>query len=96
MPDSIIMEKVADFAADCFCAELVKTEDFQIFGALIAADMRRVAASAPRGWSVHERATRTVRRSPFRSCWLGGLQNRVIPPDFVSENVAGYAAFLER
>ncbi len=76
MSDSIIMERVADAAADCFYAELVKTEDFRAFEALVAADMRTVAAgvlrrcverfdaalvgSAPRGWSVHERASRTV------------------------------------
>lgn len=76
MPDSTIMERVAGAAADCFYPELVKTEDFRAFEALVAADMRTVAAgvlrrcverfdaglarSVPRGWSVHERASRTV------------------------------------
>ena len=76
MTDSIIMERVSDAAADCLYSELVKTEDFQAFEALVAADMRTVAAgalrrcverfdaelvaSAPRGWSVHERVNRTV------------------------------------
>lgn len=76
MSDSIIMERVADAAADCFYSELIKTEDFQAFEALVAADMRAVAAgvlrrcverfdadlaaNAPRGWAVHERASRTV------------------------------------
>ena len=44
MTDSIIMERVADAAADCFYAELAKTEDFQAFEALVAADMRAIAA----------------------------------------------------
>ena len=76
MTDSIIMERVADAAADCFYSELAKTEDFQAFEALVAADMRAIAAgvlrrcverfdadlvaNAPRGWTVHERAARTV------------------------------------
>ena len=76
MTDSIIMGRVADAAADCLYAELAKTEDFQAFEALVAADMRTVAAgalrrcverfdadlaaNAPRGWTVHERASRTV------------------------------------
>lgn len=76
MTDSIIMERVADAAAECFYAELVKTEDFGAFEALVAADMRSIAAgvlrrcierfdaelvgSMPRGWSVHERAARTL------------------------------------
>ena len=37
MADSIIMERVADAAAECFCAELVKTEDLGAFEALVAA-----------------------------------------------------------
>ena len=37
MADSIIMERVADAAAECFCAELVKTEDLGVFEALVAA-----------------------------------------------------------
>lgn len=76
MTDSIIMGRVADAAADCLYAELVKTEDFQAFEAMLAADMRAVAAgvlrrcverldadlvaNAPRGWAVHERASRTL------------------------------------
>ena len=70
------MERVADAAAECFYAELVKTEDFGAFEALVAADMRSIAAGVlrrcierfdaelvgnmPRGWSVHERAARTL------------------------------------
>lgn len=76
MADSIIMERVADAAAECFCAELVKTEDLGAFEALVAAAMRKIAAGVlrrcierfdaelvgnmPRGWSVHERAVRTL------------------------------------
>ena len=76
MADSIIMERVADAAAECFYAELVKTEDLRAFEALVAADMRKIAAGVlrrcierfdaelvgnmPRGWSVHERAARTL------------------------------------
>lgn len=76
MADSIIMERVADAAAECFYAELVKTEDLGAFEALVAADMRSIAAGVlrrcierfdaelvgnmPRGWSVHERAARTL------------------------------------
>ena len=76
MTDSTILERVADAAADCFYPDLVKTEDFRAFEALVTADMRTVAAgvlrrcverfdaelaeAAPRGWSVHERASRTV------------------------------------
>lgn len=37
MADSIIMERVADAAAECFYAELVKTEDLGAFEALVAA-----------------------------------------------------------
>lgn len=39
MADSIIMERVADAAAECFYAELVKTEDLGAFEALVAADL---------------------------------------------------------
>ena len=76
MADSIIMERVADAAAECFYADLVKTEDFGAFEALIAADMRKIAAGVlrrcierfdaelvgnmPRSWCVHERAVRTL------------------------------------
>ena len=76
MTDSIIMERVADAAADCFYSELIKTEDFGAFEALVAADMRTIAAGVlrrcierfdaelaenmPGGWSVHERAVRTL------------------------------------
>ena len=76
MADSVIMERVADAAAECFYAEPVKTEDLGAFEALVAADMRSIAAGVlrrcierfdaelvgnmPRGWSVHERAARTL------------------------------------
>jgi hypothetical protein len=76
MTDSIIMERVADAAADCLYGELLRTEDFEAFEQIVAADMRVVAAmalskcierfdselreNAPRGWSVHERAQRTL------------------------------------
>ena len=46
MADSIIMERVADAAAECFYAELVKTEDFGAFEALVAADMRSIAGAS--------------------------------------------------
>ncbi len=48
MTDSIIMERVADAAADCFYHELVKTEDFQAFEALVSADMRAGDGAAAR------------------------------------------------
>lgn len=48
MADSIIMERVADAAADCFYSELIKTEDFQAFEALVSADMRTIAAGVLR------------------------------------------------
>lgn len=76
MTDSIIMERVADAAADCLYGELLRTEDFAAFEQIVATDMRVVAAMAlgkcierfdselrgnvPRGWSVHERAKRTL------------------------------------
>lgn len=76
MSDSIIMERVAEAAAECFYGELLKTEDFGAFEALVAADMRVIGAMAlrkclerfdldlrecaPRGWSAHERASRTL------------------------------------
>ena len=76
MTDSIIMERVADAAADCLYGELIKTEDFEAFERIVAADMRSVAAMAlrkcierfdselrgnvPRGWSAHEHAERTL------------------------------------
>ena len=76
MGDSIIMERVADAAADCLYAELLRTEDFGAFEQVVAADMRSIAATAlgrcierfdselrgsmPRGWSVHEHASRTL------------------------------------
>lgn len=76
MTDSIIMERVADAAAECFYAELVKAEDLGAFEALAAADARSIAAgvlrrcierfdagladNTPRGWSVHEHAARTL------------------------------------
>ena len=76
MSDSIIMERVACAAADCLYAELLRTEDFEAFERIVAADMRSVAAMAlgkcmerfdsglrdnmPRGWTVHEHAKRTL------------------------------------
>ena len=57
MADSIIMERAADAAAECFCAELVKTEDLGAFEALVAAakgaggargKIAELAAGAPR------------------------------------------------
>ena len=76
MTDSIIMERVADAAAECFYAELVKAEDLGAFEALAAADARSIAAGVlrrcierfdagladnmPRGWSVREHAARTL------------------------------------
>jgi len=76
MTDSIILERVADVAADCFYGELLKTEDFEAFELVVATDTRLLAAmvlrkcierfdaepraNMPRGWSVHERAERTL------------------------------------
>lgn len=76
MTDSIILERVADAAADCLYGELVNTEDFQVFESVVAMDMRLIASrvlckcierfddelcrAMPRGWSIHERAERTL------------------------------------
>lgn len=76
MSGSIIMERIADAAADCLYSELLKTEDFEAFEKIVTTDMRVVAAMAlrkcierfdaklrdnmPQGWSMHERATRTL------------------------------------
>ena len=76
MTDSIILERVADVAAGCFYGELLKTEDFEAFELAVATDARLLAsmvlrrcierfdselrASMPRGWSVHDRAKRTL------------------------------------
>ena len=76
MSDSIILERVADAAADCFYGELLKTEDFQAFELAVATDMRLVAAmvlrkcierfdgelraNMPPKWSAHERTARTL------------------------------------
>lgn len=76
MSDSIIMERVACAAADCLYDELLRTEDFEAFEQIVAADMRVVAAMAlrkcierfdanlrdnmPPEWSIHESAQRTL------------------------------------
>lgn len=76
MGNSIIMERVADAAADCLYGELLRTEDLEAFEQAVATDMRAIGAmvlrkcierfdsglrdSMPRGWSVHERAKRTL------------------------------------
>ena len=76
MTDSIILERVADAAADCLYGELIKTEDFEAFERIVATGMRGIGAMAlrkcierfdselaghmPRGWSVHEHAKRTL------------------------------------
>ena len=76
MSDSIIMERVSDAMADCFYGELLKTEDFEAFELLVAADARAIGAMAlrkclerfdaelcenmPAKWSAHERASRTL------------------------------------
>ena len=76
MTDSIILERVADVAADCFYGELLKTEDLEAFELVVATDMRLLASMVlrrcierfdselvdrmPRGWSVHEHAKRTL------------------------------------
>ena len=76
MSDSIIMERVADAAADCLYGELLRTEDLEAFEQIVATDMRAIGAMAlrkcierfdselrdntPRGWTVHERAKRTL------------------------------------
>jgi len=76
MTDSIIMERVADAAADCLYGELLKTEDFEAFEFAVATDTRLLASivlrrcierfdselcgNVPRGWSVHEHAERTL------------------------------------
>ncbi len=76
MSDSIIMERVSDAMADRLYGELLKTEGFETFELLVAVDSRAVGAMAlrkcierfdaklradmPAGWSVHERASRTL------------------------------------
>lgn len=76
MTDSIIIERIADAALDCFYDKLIKTEDFQALEMIVALDMREVAAKVlckcierfdcelhkniPKGWSVHEYAKRTI------------------------------------
>lgn len=76
MSDSIIMERVSDAMADCFYGELLKTEDLGAFELIVSADSRAIAVMAmrkclerfdadlcdnmPAGWSVHERAGRTL------------------------------------
>ncbi len=76
MTDSIILERVADAAADCFYGELLKTEDFESFELAVATGTRLLASmvlrrcierfdselcdNVPRGWSVHEHAERTL------------------------------------
>ena len=70
MFDSTIYERVSDVMADCFYGELRKTEDFETFESIVAADTRLLASMAlrkclerfdselrenmPSGWSVHE------------------------------------------
>jgi hypothetical protein len=44
MTDSIILERVADAAADCFYGELLKTEDFESFELAVATDTRLLAS----------------------------------------------------
>ena len=44
MTDSIIMERVADAAADCFYGELLRTEDLGAFEQIVAADTRLKAS----------------------------------------------------
>lgn len=76
MANSIMLGKVADAVASIFYDELVKAEDFSLFESIVYTDMRSVAAgvlgrcierfdadvveSAPRGWTVHERSSRTL------------------------------------
>ena len=76
MSDSIIMERVADAAAECFYCELLRTEDFEAFERIVATGMRGIGAMAlrkcierfdgdlrgsmPPKWSVHELAQRTL------------------------------------
>ncbi len=76
MTDSIIIERIADAAADCFYEELLKTEDFKALEMIVSTDMRAVAAKVlckcierfdctlrknmPKGWSIHEHTKRTI------------------------------------
>lgn len=76
MTNSIMLGKVADAVASIFYDELIKAEDFSLFESIVYTDMRSVAAgvlgrcierfdadvveSAPRGWTVHERSSRTL------------------------------------
>ena len=46
MSDSIIMERVADAAADCLYGELIKTEDFEAFELLGIPPRARLSACA--------------------------------------------------
>lgn len=76
MTDSIILEHIADAAAEYFYNELVHSEDFRTFETLVSTDIRTVGAlvlskcierfdtmlreNMPGGWSAHERAQRTL------------------------------------
>lgn len=76
MSNSIMLDRLADAAAGIFYDDLVKTEDLGLLESAVRTDMRSVAAgvlkrcierfdasvveSAPRGWTVHERASRTL------------------------------------
>ena len=73
---SIIIKRIANIVSDCFYDELLKTEDFFTFERIVVTDMRVLAANVlrlcierfdrdikqnlPRGWSIHERAKRTL------------------------------------
>lgn len=80
MADSIIMERVADAAAECFYAELVKTEDLGAFEALVAADMRKIAACVLRRCIERFDVERTTNSHPAAFTDVRGTADRATVP----------------
>ena len=76
MTNSITIEGIARVLSERFYDELLRTEDFSKFERIVVTDMRVLAANVlrlcierfdrdikqnlPRGWSIHERAKRTL------------------------------------
>ena len=76
MTNSITIEGIARVLSERFYDELLRTEDFFTFEHIVVTDMRVLAANVlrlcierfdrdikqnlPRGWSIHERAKRTL------------------------------------
>ena len=80
MADSVITERVADAAAECFYAELVKTEDLGAFEALVAADMRKIAAGVLRRCIERLDVERTTNSHPAAFTDVRGTADRATVP----------------